>query len=66
MIFTYDGVFDFDFPPNIPPRNPLLFLDNNFTTILVEFRIPTVKLKIPGKLFLKSDPELLLNSSYSF
>ena len=32
MIFTYDGVFDFDFPPNIPPRNPLLFLDNNFTT----------------------------------
>ena len=29
-------------------------------------RIPTVKLKIPGKLFLKSDPELLLHSSYSF
>ena len=32
MIFTYDGVFDFDFPPNIPPRNPLLFLDNDYTT----------------------------------
>ena len=29
-------------------------------------RIPTVKLKIPEKLFLKSDPELLLHSSYSF
>ena len=29
-------------------------------------RIPTVKLKIPGKLFLKSDSELLLHSSYSF
>ena len=30
------------------------------------FRIPTVKLKIPGKLFLKSYPQLLLHSSYSF
>ena len=29
-------------------------------------RIPTVKLKIPRKRFLKSDPELLLHSSYSF
>ena len=29
-------------------------------------RIPTVKLKIPGKLFLKSNPEILLHSSYSF
>ena len=29
-------------------------------------RFPTVKLKIPGKLFLKSNPELLLHSSYSF
>ena len=29
-------------------------------------RIPTVKLKIPGKLFLKSNPELLLHSSNSF
>ena len=29
-------------------------------------RIPTVKLKTPGKFFLKSDPELLLHSSYSF
>ena len=32
----------------------------------VPCRIPTVKLKIPGKLLLKSDPELLLHSSYSF
>ena len=31
-----------------------------------ESRIPTVKFKIPGKLFLKSNPELLLHSSYSF
>ena len=29
-------------------------------------RIPTVKLKIPGKRFLKSNPELLLHSSYCF
>ena len=29
-------------------------------------RIPTVKLKILGKLFLKSNPDLLLHSSYSF
>ena len=29
-------------------------------------RIPTVKLKIPGKLFLNPNPELLLHSSYSF
>ena len=32
----------------------------------VKNRIPTVKLKIPGKLFLESNPELLLHSSYSF
>ena len=32
----------------------------------VYHRIPTAKLKIPGKLFLKSNPELLLHSSYSF
>ena len=31
-----------------------------------ETRIPTVKLKIPGKLFLNANPELLLHSSYSF
>ena len=29
-------------------------------------RIQTVKLKIPGNFFLKSDAELLLHSSYSF
>ena len=29
-------------------------------------RIPTVKLKIPGKLLLKWNPEFLLHSSYSF
>ena len=33
----------------------------NFVT-----RIPTVKLKIPGKAFLNPNPELLLHSSYSF
>ena len=32
----------------------------------VKNRIPTVKLKIPGKLFLESNPELLLHSSYNF
>ena len=32
----------------------------------LRLRIPTVKLKIPGKLFLKSNSELLLHSSYSF
>ena len=32
----------------------------------VKNRIPTVKLKIPGKIFLESNPELLLHSSYSF
>jgi len=31
-----------------------------------ETRIPTVKLNIPGKLFLNAKPELLLHSSYSF
>ena len=29
-------------------------------------RIPTVKLKIPGKIWENQDPELLLHSSYSF
>ena len=29
-------------------------------------RIQSVKLKIPGNFFLKSDAELLLHSSYSF
>ena len=28
-----------------------------------QIRIPTVKLKIPGKLFLESNPELLLQSN---
>ena len=36
------------------------------TKITYLVRIPTVKLKIPGKLFLKLNPELLLHSSYSF
>ena len=30
----------------------------------VQLRIPTVKLKISGKLFLKTNPELMLHSSY--
>ena len=37
----------------VPNRNP-------------RTRIQTVKLKIPGNFFLKSNPELLLQSSYSF
>ena len=32
----------------------------------VRFRIPTVKLKIPGKLFLNPNLELLLRPKYSF
>ena len=32
----------------------------------LENTIPMVKLKIPGKLFLNPNPELLLNSRYSF
>ena len=51
-------------------RNCVFFaiVIRNFASIAIHFiiRIPTVKLKIPGKLFLKSNPELLLHSSYSF
>ena len=42
------------------------FGDNYQMLVTVLTRIPTVKLKIPGKLFLKLNPELLLHSSYSF
>ena len=31
-----------------------------------ESRIPTVKLKIPGKAWEQQDPELMLHLSYSF
>ena len=52
------------------PRNGFINLENPlFVSDLrpkVYSKIPTVKLKIPGKLFLKSNPELLLQSSYSF
>ena len=41
-------------------------MDKGKKYLKVPFRIPTVKLKIPGKLFLKSNPEFLLHSSYSF
>ena len=45
-------------------RTPPLYITK---IVCITIRIPTVKLKFPGKLFfLKSDPELLLHSSYSF
>ena len=60
---------------SIPTRCAVTYLfiwtPNSFCMVsehvAVRARIPTVKLKIPSKLFfLKSNPELLLHSSYSF
>ena len=48
-------------PPRISPGPSTDGATNDEGT-----RIPTVKLKIPGTFFLKSNPELLLHSSYSF
>ena len=42
------------------------YMAEKLVSVNLRIRIPTVKLKIPGKLFLNPDPEFLLNSSYSF
>ena len=48
-------------------RKCSLILDRAFATINHDcIRIPTVKLKIPGKHFWNPNPKLLLHSSYSF
>ena len=43
-----------------------IILSEKLVSRALWLRIPTVELKIPRKLFLKPNPELLLLSSYSF